>query len=93
MTHYKDSCNASHMIIGNACGLVCVNCGACKCQSDPRPIEKLDTLEQLEQRRMMAWHESNEAQKRLYHGQTGYSYPAHQLKAIDKRIKEIKQSA
>ena len=90
MTHYKDNCTRQDLILANRCGLACSNCLACKCNEDTRPIEELDTEEQLEQRRLMAWHESNEAQKRLYHGSTGYSYPAHQLNAIDKRLKEIR---
>jgi hypothetical protein len=31
MTHTKDNCKASDLIIADACGLACANCGACKC--------------------------------------------------------------
>lgn len=93
MIHYEHAyknlrpCKASDLIIGNDCGLVCANCGACKCQDDKRPIEELDTLEQLEQRKLLAWHESNQFHKNNH--VTGYSYPAHQLIAIEKRKLEL----
>lgn len=87
MKHLKSDCLAHHLIIGNNCGLVCANCGACNCIDDERPIEKLETLEQLEQRKKLAWFESNEFHKSNTF--TGYSYPTHQLRAIEKREKEL----
>lgn len=89
MTHLKTNCSRQNLILANRCGLACANCGACKCIDDPRPTQELDTVEQLEQRRKLVWYESEDANKRVFGPLGGYSYPAHQLAAIDKRIKEI----
>lgn len=93
MIHYKQTnrkdCTAHDLIIGNNCGLVCANCGACKCQNDKRPTSELDTLERLEQRRLLLWEEN----RQMHAGNpiTCYSYPKFELQAIEERKKLIKE--
>lgn len=53
------------------------------------PIEEIRSLKDLDARRLLAWKESDDANHRLYGSDSSYSYPAHQLRAIEKQKSKL----